>query len=252
MAGVWGQMKTIVFALHGFLGEPADWRSVFSQIKKEKPDWELIAVDYMHEKKLTSDYNFEEWSKNFTDWVQSFGEARRIITGYSMGGRLALHAVEYKPELWSSAVFLSTGPGLLTEKERQDRVLHDQGWSRRFQTEEFSAVMKDWNAQSIFADSFVPARYATKLDPIALGKCLTNWSLAKQKNFRPVLEFFHIPQIWAAGAKDSKYCGYVKSLPALREIQKWEVQECGHRLIFEAPLEIAHFIIRSLGVKNES
>ena len=242
-------MRTIVFALHGFLGEPSDWKNVFSQIKKEKQEWELIAVDCMHEKMLSPDHSFENWSKNFIKWVESFGESRRIIVGYSMGGRLALHAVEQKPELWASAVFLSTGPGLLTEKEKQDRIIHDQEWSRRFQEEELGAVLKDWNAQTIFKGSFNPGRHVTKLDPAALGKCLTNWSLAKQKNFRPVLEYFHIPQIWAAGAKDSKYCGFVKSLPAIAEMQKWEVEECGHRLIFEAPQEVAHFTIRSLGTK---
>lgn len=243
-------MRTIVFALHGFLGEPADWKAVFSQIKKEKPDWELIPVDFMHENNLKPDFGFNDWSENFIKWVESFGEARRIITGYSMGGRLALHAVEKKPELWSSAVFLSTGPGLMTEKERVARVEHDQIWCNKFLNEEFNQVMKEWNSQEIFSGTVTPSRIATKLIPEDLAKCLTNWSLAKQKDFRPILEFFHIPQIWAAGVRDEKYSQFLKTLPVISKLQKWEVVDAGHRLIFEAPVETAHFIIRSLGTKE--
>jgi 2-succinyl-6-hydroxy-2,4-cyclohexadiene-1-carboxylate synthase len=243
-------MKTIVFALHGFLGEPADWKGVFAQVKKEKPDWELQAVDFMHEKNLKPDFDFSQWSDHFIEWVEGFGEARRILVGYSMGGRLALHALEKKPELWSSAVFLSTGPGLTTERERVLRVEHDQSWANKFLKEEFNQVMTEWNSQSIFTGTFTPSRHATKLIPEDLAKCLTNWSLAKQKDFRPILDFFHIPQIWCAGARDEKYSEFLKTLPAIPKLQKWEVVDAGHRLIFEAPLEVAHFIIRSLGTKD--
>jgi 2-succinyl-6-hydroxy-2,4-cyclohexadiene-1-carboxylate synthase len=238
-------MKTEIIALHGFLGEPSDWNESFAEIRSQKPDWNLVAVDWVHENGLGSDQNFESWSNKFVKFVEARGPALRTIVGYSLGGRLALHALERKPELWRAAVFLSVNPGLQTAQEKLQRLQSDKEWARRFQEENFVETLKAWNAQEVFRGGQEPDRRHLISSRKSWVQSLENWSLGWQKDFRQSMDFWQIKQLWVAGQKDLKYCHLLKTLPLIPEIQKWEVQEASHRLLVEAPGEVAHFIIRA-------
>jgi 2-succinyl-6-hydroxy-2,4-cyclohexadiene-1-carboxylate synthase len=243
-------VKTEVFALHGFLGEPADWKSTFQFLSAEKPDWNVHAIDVFHQ--FGENLQLEAWAKEFDQWVRNqtpASETKRILLGYSMGGRLALHALEQDPELWFGAVLLSTHPGLFSAKEKVNRVQSDQEWSHRFANEEPLNVLKDWNAQGVFQGAITNHRdddrdYHRDYDKQDAVHALTHWSLGKQKDFRSLLDLWHARQMWVAGGKDKKFSDLLKTLPESSSIQKWVVEDASHRLLFEAPQEVAHFIAR--------
>ena len=246
-------MKTEIIALHGFLGQPEDWKEVFAEIKSQHPDWDVVAVDWIREPTLGPQQNFENWSKNFCNWVSARPAVqRRTLVGYSLGGRLALHALERQPELWQAAVFLSVNPGLQSAQEKLQRLQADKDWALRFHKEDFFQVLSDWNKQSVFMGSAEPDRSTLSVFQNEWAQCLENWSLGWQKDFRVSMDFWQVRQIWVAGQKDTKFCELLKTIPLIPELQKWEIQEASHRLLFEAPVEVAHFIQRaSLGLVHQ-
>ncbi len=252
-----------VFALHGFLGSKEDWKSVFHYLREEKPRWKLHAIDLFLDFNQTAEAQhlnpatsistsatpistMDDWALCFNSWVlkNTSQSSRRILVGYSMGGRLALHALEKNPTLWSGAVFLSTNPGLSTPQEKQIRIDNDKNWAKRFANEEFSHVLADWNSQSVFKNSSEPARNRESSNLKKIEQALLDWSLGNQKNFREVKDLWSLRQVWAAGEKDTKFSELLKTLPTSEQLQKWVIEEVSHRLLFEAPQEVAHFIVR--------
>ena len=241
-----------VFALHGFLGAKDDWQLVSEFLHQEQPNWKLYPVDLYSDIDLidlegsVADLSMDEWAQLFNTWVKkkSTSSSRRILLGYSMGGRLGLHSISKDFDLWSGAVFLSTNPGLLSSDEKLNRLENDKKWADRFLNEEFYQVLSDWNAQDVFKGSLKLDRKTEVLDKKNLAQALTRWSLGHQKNFRDQIERWPLRQIWAAGEKDKKFSQLLATLPATDHIQKWVVEEASHRLLFEAPQEVAHFVVR--------
>ncbi len=86
-------MSTI-WAIPGFLGVPSDW-DIFS--------WEgLKKVDLAS----PSCISFDTWAKHFNREVKSHQNSNNILLGYSLGGRLGLHAVIEQPQLWNAAIIV--------------------------------------------------------------------------------------------------------------------------------------------------
>ena len=238
-------VKIRVVALHGFLGHAADWQPVFDEIRALRPNWELLAPDWMEFLQTEQPLTFAGWANRFLGWCRTLPAAKNTIVGYSLGGRLALHAVDRQPELWSAGVFLSTNPGLVDPKEKLARWQSDQDWAREFRQEDFATVLAKWNSQPVLQGGSEPDRNFNRNHVALLSQCLNSFSLGLQNDFRDRMDLWHLRQIWAAGTRDRKFSELLKTLPELPEIQKWEVDEASHRLIFDAPQEVAHFIMRA-------
>jgi 2-succinyl-6-hydroxy-2,4-cyclohexadiene-1-carboxylate synthase len=200
--------KKIVFCLHGFLGLPEDWDFL------KDPSFETVAVDFMNVRGLTPDSSLERWGENFNLWVdKKYPHCEKHLIGYSMGGRLAMHALLSNFKNWSSAAFVSSHYGLTDEHEKQSRWQQDQRWSQKFLTYDFNTVIREWNAQPVFENSTnEPKREEKNYDVELLAKCLTNWSVSKQKYLLPELEKTKVPQLWMAGEYDKKYSALVSNL----------------------------------------
>lgn len=244
-------MKKVIYALHGFLGLPTDWELVRKIIHEEKPDWIFVEVDLFHQKEFSTDLSYEQWVAAFYKWLKNFEDEnlknqniQRTLVGYSLGGRLALHLLQENPEYWAGSVFISTNPGLINESEKLQRLENDRQWAKKFLNQNFSLTLKEWNNQPVFQSGFEPERKEVNYNKNLLVSALLNWSLALQKDFRILMDLWNVRQIWVAGEKDKKFSQILKTLPECQDIQRWEVEGASHRLIFEAPEEIAHFIIR--------
>ncbi len=238
-----------VFALHGFLGCCEDWKEVFNHLKGEMPHWKVYAVDIFSEDFLQGQLlpSMSDWGARFNHWVRqnSRPDTQKILAGYSMGGRLALHSVRADPQLWSGIVFLSTNPGLISKKEKEERISNDQRWAQRFLEEDFHAVSEDWESQPIFRGGTSPPRKAQSLpNKDILARCLTQWSLGHQDNFVELIEKWETRQIWAVGEMDKKFVDILTQFTSSEKRQKWVVEDSYHRLLSEAPQEISHFIVR--------
>jgi 2-succinyl-6-hydroxy-2,4-cyclohexadiene-1-carboxylate synthase len=162
----------------------------------------------------------------------------RVLLGYSLGARLALHALTQQPAAWDAAVLISAHPGLTTDKERATRLVQDQSWAVRFLREPWDGVMAAWNAQPALAGEAVsPANQRlveTWRREVAIG--FDAWSLGRQEDLRSRLLGVTCPVLWITGAKDAKFTALAEEccrlLPRARHCI---VPDAGHRVHLDQP-----------------
>lgn len=235
-----------IFFLHGFIGRPTDWEPVRAELVRHEKYFIKIP-DYFKIDSLSSSQSFTKWAQNFNKWVEQEveGLGHNILVGYSLGGRLALHALEQNSSLWSKCILLSVNPGFNDNhasfsedsEERRKRWLSDSYWAQQFLTGPWETTMQSWNAQPVFGGGREPLRDEKNYSRDLLSLALTQWSLAEQKDLRPVIEENAEKILWLVGERDEKFVDLShqlqQSLPALKvEV----IPEASHRILFDQPL----------------
>lgn len=242
-----------LFFLHGFLGRPSDWAPVKSHLPPGE-GWRIFTPDYLKENSLTPQFKFEQWAKNFNHWVETQGcrGQKNILIGYSLGGRLALHALEQSGELWSQLLLVSANPGFDDEFdsvdsrsfERTQRWMTDSFWAEEFRKGSWDSVVKNWNSLPVFSGgSEEPRRIEKDYTRENLVLSLTQWSLAQQRNLRSVLKANPKKVTVVVGMLDEKYLQLSEKLKSeIPALQVELVPEASHRILFDQPKRLAEKI----------
>jgi 2-succinyl-6-hydroxy-2,4-cyclohexadiene-1-carboxylate synthase len=191
----------VITCLHGFLGAPRDW-------------------DFLREAGFVIE----------TPPLDAVPPRGDILLGYSLGGRLALHAV-LAGARYERAIFVSTGLGIEDEAARQARRISDEAWAQRFESEEFDSVITDWNAQPVLTG---PALSRTRGDYDS--RALREWSSGVLPPVASRLHELTIPTLWIAGSRDAKYVAEAKRAASLaRNARLSIIDHSGHRVPWEQP-----------------
>jgi 2-succinyl-6-hydroxy-2,4-cyclohexadiene-1-carboxylate synthase len=168
---------------------------------------------------LQSDWDFLPWEHSATEG--------KLLLGYSMGGRLALQLLER--ERFRKAAIISAG---LNAPDAQRRI-RDEAWARRFESEEWSSLMRAWNAQEVFGGHVIERR-AEDFDRAELARQLREHSPAMLPP--PNLEHIETPILWIAGERDEKYVEIARRAVArLPHAELWICPGAGHRVPWEQP-----------------
>ena len=163
---------------------------------------------------------------DFLPWPHSASEGD-ILLGYSMGGRLALRMLE--EHLFRCAIIVSAGVNAPDEERRK----RDEEWARRFESEEWSWLMRDWNAQPVFGGHVIERR-EEDYERAELARQLREWSPAVLPP--PRLESIETPVLWIAGARDAKYVEIAtRAVDRLPNAELWICLDAGHRVPWEQP-----------------
>ena len=150
-----------------------------------------------------------------------------VLVGYSMGGRLALDLLQRRR--FDAAILISAGLNAPDEARRA----RDEEWARRFETEEWSSLMRAWNAQEVFGGHVVDRR-EEDFDRAELARQLRECSPAVLAP--PVLEEIDTPVLWVAGERDAKYVEIAKrAVQRLPHAECWICPNAGHRVPWEQP-----------------
>jgi 2-succinyl-6-hydroxy-2,4-cyclohexadiene-1-carboxylate synthase len=158
--------------------------------------------------------------------------------GYSLGGRIALHAAIADPTLWFGIVVIAGHPGIPDSEDRGRRIEADRGWSTRFLKEPWNRVMADWNNQAIFQGHTSPWTPAGEpLDPQSIAHWFERCSTGSQKNLRPLLAASDaVPILYLTGEDAQKYTGLGRSLAsACPCVTHSIIPGAAHRVPWEAP-----------------
>jgi len=191
----------VITCLHGFLGNPHDW-------------------DFLR------DAGFEIETPPL-DAIPDHGD---ILLAYSLGGRLALQALLAGAD-YKRAILVSTGLGIEGERLRTARRASDEAWAQRFESEDFEAVIADWNAQPVLAGPAL-ARTRDDYDP----RALRDWSSGTLPPVAARLHELTIPTIWIAGARDTKYVAEAHRAASIAPNARVAIVEnAGHRVPWEQP-----------------
>lgn len=223
----------MIWALHGFLGSSRDW-DPFREAFEHAAGTTIRALDLLD--RPVPEETPAEWGARFARAVRPV-DHRPIVIGYSMGGRLALHALLADPSLFAGAVVVSAGLGVEGEEARQARRVRDDKWAFRFETEPWDEIVPAWNAQPLFAGAPPPRpRSEEEFSREALATALRWWSPAVQKPLAPFLPRITTPVLWIAGERDAPYVAEAKRAAALLPAcELWIAGDAGHRVPWEVP-----------------
>ncbi|MEK6555232.1 MAG: alpha/beta fold hydrolase, partial [Bdellovibrionota bacterium] len=162
-----------LIGLHGFLGQGCDFDLISSELKKLIPQAKFYAPD------LFSGYGTDVLPTSFEKWPALFEKtlkmtapfnltpeagSKRVLMGYSLGGRLALDLFLKDAEAFDALVLLAPNPGLISQQEKQRRLQSDLNWSEQITEDNWSDFLAAWNAQDIFkvsgrSDTGDPVRF---------------------------------------------------------------------------------------------
>lgn len=227
----------MIFALSGFLGVPKDWNFLGLHTTLSPIRWEHFSTK-----------GFSEWAVSFNGWaIEQKGDPRpRVLMGYSLGGRLALHALIGQPRIWDGAVIISAHPGLDNERERKKRQATDQQWAERFESEDWESLMHAWNAQEVFShDRLNLKRKEEDYARDKLSDALLNFSLGMQKNLALEVAALQMPLLWVTGSLDFRFCQIAQALNFSHpESLFCQVEGAGHRILSSHSDELSSLIKR--------
>jgi len=174
----------------------------------------------------------------------------RALLGYSLGGRLAMHALVTCPHAWSAAVLVSAHPGGGSEEERAAVRRRDAAWADRSRGDRWEELLADWDAQAVFGGRSNRApRPADGLDRERCARTFEVFSRGMQADLRPQLAAMPLPPVlYVTGADDARYGALGEELAVLvPEITHVVVPGAGHRVPWDRPDEFAATVRHFLG-----
>ncbi|GEM74812.1 2-succinyl-6-hydroxy-2,4-cyclohexadiene-1-carboxylate synthase [Vibrio sagamiensis] len=205
--------KPILVFLHGFLGSGKDWEECLPRFSR----YEQIVVDLPGhgQSKSVVCHNLTHCSELLYTTLSSLvsGQQPLVLIAYSMGARILMHALanQILSNLNIRAAFIEGGNfGLKHQSEKKLRLIHDEKWASRFNTEPIEWVLNDWYQQSVFSSLNNDQRQilVTKRS-VNIGASVANMlvatSLAKQSYLLPALQQQNVPLYYICGEKDKKF-----------------------------------------------
>ncbi|MGD1949055.1 MAG: alpha/beta fold hydrolase [Leptolyngbyaceae cyanobacterium] len=233
----------ILWCLHGNLQQPKVWDNL-SQISQALQVNVISLWD-------TSAHSCWAWADAFCKTVRSAdSDSKHYLLGYSLGGRLSMHALIQAPELWSKAIIVGADPGTADEQIRARCLKRDRIWANRFLTEPWPKLLAQWDALPVFCGRPCPtARRENDFDRQKIAHLFEVYSKGHMDDLTPHLRSLPVPITYVTGIDDERYCRLGQTLssqcPNLTHIT---VKNAGHRVPWEQPDIFANIVHHSLNL----
>ncbi|MGD9418315.1 MAG: alpha/beta fold hydrolase [Verrucomicrobiota bacterium JB025] len=231
-----GQIE--LWSLHGAVGLAGDFRHLGKHLADRKISsrsvdlWRFLECCPMPLPEFGPAFNADAGNEAFR------GSARALL-GYSMGGRLALHALLENNHPWKAAVIVSAHPGLENDDERTARRASDARWATKALAGEWQTFLTDWNSQPTLAAAIERERGANgrlMMRRREIARSFVDWSLGTQQPLWDRLPEIHIPVLWIAGENDAKFLPLAeRAASALPHGTLVTAKGAGHRIPWENP-----------------
>ena len=194
------------WCLHGAVGMAADFRDFAKRLAAEKTGSRAVDLWRFLECQPMPLADFGK-ALNADAGGEVFRGSGRALLGYSMGGRLALHALLEKGHPWQAAVIVSAHPGLETQAERKTRRAEDAAWATRALTGSWQEFLHAWNAQPVLGGPMREPQASGSLvmRRREIARSFVDWSLGAQQALWARLHEITIPVLWVAGENDPKF-----------------------------------------------
>jgi len=241
----------VLLCLHGFLGEGSDWEKFADTFLVHSPEWQLALIDlpgHSDEEVGWLCPAADEFSQSLCDLVAAEGWGTAAVAGYSLGGRLGLHAALSFPDVFPVFIGISTTAGMEDEAERARRMDSDSALATRLRSgADFLGFLREWWHQPVFAS---PARLGGDLekfvtsrqwrDPVRMAACLETWSSGRMPSQWSGLPEYSGRALLLSGEADSKYAFAAERMQAaFQNAEHHSIASAGHQLLLERPQEVA-------------
>jgi 2-succinyl-6-hydroxy-2,4-cyclohexadiene-1-carboxylate synthase len=232
-------VKGTLWCLHGAVGQATDWLGFVV------PGWSVKRVD-LWRFLACCPMPLPEFGRALNEEARAVG-GKQVLVGYSMGARLALHALlDGGP--WDGAVLVAPNPGLESESERAARRESDAEWAGRALGGEWADFLAAWNAQPVLSSSD-PRPPLSVHRRREVARSFIDWSLGTQEPLWPRLGEIACPVLWCTGELDGKFTALGKrAVKHLKCGELWVAPDAGHRVPWDAPdafrLRVGEFLER--------
>jgi 2-succinyl-6-hydroxy-2,4-cyclohexadiene-1-carboxylate synthase len=230
-------MASRVVFVPGFMQRGEAWRAVAELLPERYPSTLLEQREHTYDGRLSE--------------IASATEGA-VLAGYSMGGRLALHAAIRDPDRYAALITVGTSAGMEDAAARAERSAADENLASWMEGRQIEDVVSVWERQPLFADqsdALVEEQRAGRLsqDPLELASLLRT---AGQGALDPVwdgLPALALPLLAISGARDKRYTEAARRMARVTPHGRLEVVErAGHAAQLQRPDVVARVLVEFL------
>lgn len=236
-----------IWCLHGAMQTSSVWDPFLDKLCLSAQPVGVKKVD-LYDNISTS---LEQWARSFCSTVTAESSKEKpFLLGYSLGGRLAMHAYVNSPHLWSGVIIVSADPGTQSEAARENMLEKDLAWSRRFQSEDLETLLLEWDHAPVFCQrSNTAPRELTNLDSSKISKLISVYSKGRQQDLLPRLQQEgEVPMLYLSGEEDHKYSMIGEDLSrSCTSVIHQIIPDAGHRVPWENPAGFLSAVNQFLG-----
>jgi 2-succinyl-6-hydroxy-2,4-cyclohexadiene-1-carboxylate synthase len=235
---MWRVAPTVVL-LHGFTQTRRSWRRTVQALGGR---YRALAPDLPgHGQAAHRVASFDAC----TAYVRALAPDRFALAGYSMGGRIALHAALALRERIERLVLIGASPGLADPAEHAARRAADEALAARIEAVGVEEFAREWAAQPLFAgqpERVAAAAHADRLrnTPAGLAAALRGLGTGAMDPLWERLPELALPVTLLVGERDEKFRAVAEQMAArLPDARVVVIDGAGHAAHLEAPQAVA-------------
>jgi 2-succinyl-6-hydroxy-2,4-cyclohexadiene-1-carboxylate synthase len=231
---MWRVAPTVVL-LHGFTQTRRSWRRTVQALGGR---YRALAPDLPgHGQAVHRVASFDAC----TAYLRALAPERFSLAGYSMGGRIALHAALTLRERIDKLVLIGASPGLADPAERAARRAADEALAARIEAVGVEEFAREWATQPLFAgqpERVAAAAHADRLrnTPEGLAAALRGLGTGAMDPLWDRLPELALPVTLLVGERDEKFRAIAEQMAArLPDARVVVIDGAGHAAHLESP-----------------
>jgi 2-succinyl-6-hydroxy-2,4-cyclohexadiene-1-carboxylate synthase len=180
--------------------------------------------------------------------VRALDPERFTLTGYSMGGRLAVHAALAIPDRVQRLVLIGASPGIADPEQRDARRRADERLAGEIERTSIERFAERWAATPVLAGQPARVRDAVHADrlrntPAGLARALRGLGTGALASCWERLGELQMPVTVVVGERDAKFAGIAARMAEMiAHAQLVFVPGAAHAVHLEAPDALAALI----------
>lgn len=249
---IWNEDKdrTLIF-LHGFTGSSKTWRNMIPYFA----DYKLVLIDLIGHGETDSPADPERFSMEFQlhdleEIFERLGLRDFALSGYSMGGRVALAYACTYPERLRALILESASPGLKEEQQRADRRDSDKLLAEGILSGGIASFVDSWEKVPLFkTQEILPAAVKAAVrterlaqNPLGLANSLLGMGTGSQASYWEKISQLELPVLLVTGKLDAKFTAIAEKMVSLMPSAVHGEIAAGHALHVEKPAEFATIV----------
>jgi len=245
-----------VVLLHGFTGDRSTWSPIAERLALRR---RVVVPDLPgHGATVVSAVpDMDGTAALLGDGLDLLGVRAATLVGYSMGGRIALHATVQNAMSIDALVLVGASPGIPNDRDRARRRADDDALAASIEQDGVDAFARRWEMLPLFATQSVAVRTRLRAQratasPTGLAASLRRIGTGAQPWLGDRLAEIACPALLVTGALDDKFTriadAMARAMPVARHVV---IPHAGHAVHYERPDEFVRELEAFLDQQEE-